>query len=201
MSVWGIVVAAGSGTRFGGAKHTVELGGIQLWRRARSALLEGGVDEVIVVGPVPGGVPGGGRRQDSVAAGLEAVPAGASFVLVHDSARPLGSPALTHRVLDRLGEGDVDGVVPAMPVRDTLKAISGEDIVMTHDRTNLVAVQTPQGFRRDTLVQAHAEIAGDATDDAAMVEAIGGRVVWIRGESTNLKVTYPDDLVVMEALL
>lgn len=201
MSAWGIVVAAGTGTRFGGVKHSVELGGVELWQRARSALLDGGVEHVVVVGPVPDGVAGGRRRRDSVAAGLELVPRDVSFVLVHDAARPLASSRLTELVLDRLEAGDADGVVPALPVRDTLKAVQGEDVVGTRSRSELVAVQTPQGFGRDILARAHEEFSGDATDDAAMVEAIGGRVVWVEGESTNLKITYPGDLRVMEALL
>ena len=201
MEVWGIVVAAGMGRRFGRLKHDVELGGVPVWQRARDSLREGGVDQVVLVGDVEGGIPGGERRRDSVAAGLARVPAGVDYVLVHDAARPNASNRLVGQVVARLCRGDVDGVVPAVPVRDTLKEVSGETVVGTRDRSDLVAVQTPQGFRRAALEYAHSTFEGDASDDASMVEATGGKVVWIDGDPGNLKLTYPDDLRVLEGLL
>ncbi|HSR45954.1 MAG TPA: 2-C-methyl-D-erythritol 4-phosphate cytidylyltransferase [Acidimicrobiia bacterium] len=201
MSISGIVVAAGSGRRFGAMKQHVELDGVPVWQWARRALIEGGVDEVVVVGPVEGGIPGGLRRRDSVAAGLGEISDQATFVLVHDAARPLASPDLVDRVIKRLQEGDVDGVVPVVPVRDTLKEVSGQDIVRTVDRLNLVTAQTPQGFRVSTLARAHASITADASDDASMVEAAGGTVAWVAGDPGNLKLTFPEDLKVLEALL
>lgn len=201
METWGIVVAAGLGRRFGGRKQHVELGGVPIWQRARDKLLAGGVESVVVVGEVEGGVTGGDRRRDSVAAGLRGIPADVDFVLVHDAARPNASVRLVTSVIERLVRGDVDGVVPAIPVRDTLKSVSGESIIGTQDRSGLVAVQTPQGFRRVVLEQAHAAIEGDASDDASMVEEMGGRVVWIDGDPGNLKLTFPDDLRVLEGLL
>lgn len=201
MRISGIVVAAGSGRRFGAMKQHVELDGVPLWQWARRALIEGGVDEVVVVGPVEGGIPGGERRRDSVAAGLGEISDQATFVLVHDAARPLAGPDLVERVIKRLEQGDVDGVVPVVPVRDTLKEVAGHDIVCTVDRLNLVTAQTPQGFRVSTLARAHASVTGDASDDASMVEAVGGTVAWVTGHPGNLKLTYPEDLKVLEALL
>jgi 2-C-methyl-D-erythritol 4-phosphate cytidylyltransferase len=201
MTVWGIVVAAGVGRRFGGPKQHVELRGEPIWQMARRALLAGGTHEVVVVGPVEGGVPGGDRRRDSVMAGLRRVPVDADFVLVHDAARPMAGPDLVARVIARLQVGDVDGVVPVVPVRDTLKEIDGERVAGTRDRSAIVAAQTPQGFRRSALMGAHERFDGDAVDDASMVEAAGGRVVWVDGDPANLKLTYPEDLRVLEALL
>jgi 2-C-methyl-D-erythritol 4-phosphate cytidylyltransferase len=201
MTVSGIVVAAGLGRRFGSMKQHVELGGVPVWQLARDSLLDGGVDEVLVVGPVEGGLPGGARRRDSVAAGLSAVSREADYVLVHDAARPLAGAELVKRVVGRLREGDVDGVVPVVPVRDTLKEVSGSAVVRTVDRSSLVAVQTPQGFRRSALIRAHETIPGDASDDASMVEEAGGSIVWVEGDPGNLKLTYPEDLQVMEAML
>lgn len=200
MQTWGIVVAAGSGQRFGRPKHLVELDGVPLWRRAANALAPV-CDGVLVVGDVPDGVPGGPRRRDSVAAGLARLPETTEAVLVHDAARPLASTALARRVLDRLAVGDADGVIPVVPVRDTLKHMDGEAVVRTVDRSPLVAVQTPQAFRLDALMAAHRASTDDATDDAQLLEWDDRRVVGIDGEPTNLKVTYPDDLLVAAALL
>lgn len=200
MKAFGIVVAAGSGTRFGGPKASVELGGIAMWERARVSLLEGGCDPVVVVGDVPGGVPGGRRRRDSVRAGLDHAPSDATHVLVHDAARPLASSALAERIIDRLVGGSV-AVVPVVPVRDTIKRVRGDEVIETVDRSELVVVQTPQGFALEVLVEAHFADDGDASDDALLVERTGGTVDTIPGEPANLKITYPGDLAVAEALL
>lgn len=200
MPIWGLLLAAGRGTRFGRQKHNVEIGGIPIWQQSERALLDGGVDRLIVVGDLDGAVPGGDRRRDSVASGLEAISDLAGFVLIHDAARPLVTADLVRTVIARLLVGDVAGVVPAVPVRDTLKRISGDVVVETVDRADLVAVQTPQGFDLATLRAAHAQIATDATDDASMVEAIGGTIAIVGGEPANLKVTYPEDLSLLEAL-
>jgi 2-C-methyl-D-erythritol 4-phosphate cytidylyltransferase len=201
MIVSGIVLAAGLGSRFGAMKQHAELDGVPIWQWARKALLDGGVDDVVMVGPVEGGIPGGERRRDSVAAGLTGLRDGTDFVLVHDAARPLAGPELVGRVIERLIRGDVDGVVPVVPIRDTLKEVAGSAVVGTVDRSNLVGVQTPQGFRVSALIRAHASFEGDATDDASMVEGVGGSIVWVTGDPGNLKLTYPEDLQVMEALL
>lgn len=199
---WGIVVAAGSGSRFGAPKHAALLSGIPLWQHAVASLREGGCDDVVVVGDVPGGIPGGAHRRLSVAAGLAAVPDSAATVLVHDAARPLASPDLVRVVVGRLGAGDVDGVIPAVPVRDALKEVAGDIVVRGVDRSSLVAVQTPQGFRADSLRRAHAAATeGEAADDAELVERVGGSVAIVLGEPHNLKITYPGDLEVAAAIL
>lgn len=201
MSVWAVLVAAGTGTRFGGHKQLATLGDRPMWEWALAALHDAGIGDVVLVGPVPGGIPGGPRRRDSVAAGLDRVPTEVDYVLVHDAARPLAGPALVRRVADRLLMGDADGVIPVVAVTDTLKRIEEHMVVATIDRSGLAAVQTPQGFRAGTLRRAHDEIEGDATDDASLVEAWGGTVVTVAGDAHNLKVTFPDDLAVARALL
>lgn len=198
--IWGILLAAGRGARFGREKHNLQLGGIPLWQHSHDVLLDAGVDSLVVVGDTDGWVVGGDRRQDSVAAGLAQIPDHDGLVLIHDAARPLLTAALVQRVITRLQIGDVDGVVPAVAVRDTIKRVAGERIVETMDRSEVVAVQTPQGFDLRVLRAAH-EVAGfDATDDASMVEASGGTVVFVDGDPANIKVTYPEDLPVAEAL-
>jgi 2-C-methyl-D-erythritol 4-phosphate cytidylyltransferase len=200
VNVAGIVVAAGRGTRFGGPKHIADLAGEPLWRRARDALLQGGCEYTVVVADLPGAVPGGERRRDSVAAGLRALPGEVEFVLVHDAARAMAGPDLARAVIARLRAGGCDGVVPAVPLRDTIKAVDGEVVTATVDRAGLVLVQTPQGFRAAALRAAHASGSEDASDDAVLVERAGGRVVTVPGEVTNLKITYPEDLRLAEAL-
>ncbi len=197
MRTWAIVVAAGSGSRFGGAKQLEDLHGLPLWKAATTALMEGGAERVIVVGEAVGGVPGGRRRQDSVANGLLHVPDEVEFVLVHDAARAAASADLVRAVIVRLEQGGVDAVVPAIPVRDTIRRIEGEETRGTIDRANLVAVQTPQGFRAQALREVHATQWDDVTDDAQMIERAGGTVVIVPGEPTNLKVTYPEDLKIL----
>lgn len=201
MNAWGIVVAAGSGTRFGREKHDLLLDSRPLWQWARGCLLDGGVSEVVVVGPIEGGVPGGERRRDSVAAGLARVPASVSAVVVHDAVRPLASADLVRQVLARLARGDVVGVVPGIPVRDTLKEIEGDRVVATTTRERLIGVQTPQAFLAAPLRAAHAADEADVSDDAVLLERIGEPVAWVEGDPRNLKVTYPDDLRVLEAFL
>ncbi len=202
MNTWGIVVAAGSGSRFGGDKHAAILGGVPLWRWAERLFAEVGLDGVVLVGDVPAGIPGGARRQDSVAAGLAAIPNSADIILVHDAARPLASKGMVCRLLEALAAiGEVAGAVPAVPIRDTIKRVSGNEIKETIDRAHLVAVQTPQAFKGEALRTAHAQITSDVTDDSAMVEAIGGKVLVVDGEPRNIKVTFAADLAMAESLL
>ena len=201
MSIGAILVAAGRGERFGGPKHGALLGGKPLWEWARHALEAGGLAEIVLVGAVPGGIAGGARRRDSVMAGLEALRPGIEFVVIHDAARPLAGADLVARVRDRLTAGHADGVVPVLPLRDTVKRVDREVVVETLERADLVAVQTPQGFRTETLRAAHAADDSDATDDAVLVERLGGVVVTVPGEIHNLKITFPEDLRLAEALL
>lgn len=202
VSVWGIVVAGGSGLRFGGPKHSMELQGKPLWSWGRDMLVEAGISHVVVVGPVPGGIPGGNRRRDSVAAGLAEIPEDVDYVIVHDAARPLATTTMVTSIIDTLLTRDVDGVAPAVPVRDTLKEVDDKDIVSgTLPRDHLVAVQTPQGFVARALREAHGALEGSYTDDAGMVEENGGRVIVVPGDPRNLKVTFPEDLAVVRALV
>jgi 2-C-methyl-D-erythritol 4-phosphate cytidylyltransferase len=149
--------------------------------------------------PVDAVVAGGDTRSASVRAGLAAVPAGVETVVVHDAARPLAGEELFRRVIEPVDLG-LDAAICAVPVTDTVKAVRDGRVTKTLDRRNLVAVQTPQAFRTTVLRRAH---RGDpeATDDAGLVEAIGGRVLVVPGERRNLKVTDPDDLTMAEALL
>jgi 2-C-methyl-D-erythritol 4-phosphate cytidylyltransferase len=209
--VWGIVVAGGSGSRFGEAvpKQFLEFGGLRLLDWAVAATMAA-CDGVVVVLPVehlhvtlvPGvtAVAGGPSRSASVRAGLETVPGDARIAVVHDAARPLASVELFERVIAAVRAG-ADGAVPGVPVPDTIKRVGGDGRVLeTLDRPTLRAIQTPQAFSAAALRAAHAG-GGDATDDAALVEAAGGRVVVVDGDPTNVKVTGPDDLERAEALL
>ncbi|MFG3347231.1 2-C-methyl-D-erythritol 4-phosphate cytidylyltransferase [Streptomyces sp. NPDC048018] len=155
-------------------------------------------------------VPGGETRQESVRLGLAAVPDDVSVVLVHDAARPLVPVDTVDAVVEAVRDGAV-AVVPALPVADTVKEVepaeepgAPEQVVATPVRARLRAVQTPQGFDRDTLVNAHATVAltGEgATDDAGMVEKLGAPVVVVPGHEEAFKVTRPLDLVLAEAVL
>lgn len=160
-----------------------------------------------VLGTDVGVVPGGDTRQRSVAAALTALPAHIDTVLVHDAARPLVPVELVTRVVAALRDGAA-AAIPVLPVPDTLKEIesvgaSGR-VVRTVDRTRLRAVQTPQGFRRDVLTQAHEAALVDGvetTDDAGLVERIGVEVVVVPGAEDAFKVTRPLDLALAEAVL
>lgn len=196
-----IVVAAGRGERFGRPKADLTLAGNELWRIAYDLFDTVGIERIILVGDVPGGVPGGVRRRDSVGAGLDRI-GDARYVLVHDVARPLATPDLVERVLARLTREDVDGVVPVIPVADTVKRVDGETVTATVDRSDLVSVQTPQGFRATSLLRAHETHPDlDATDDAGLVELGGGSVVTVAGHHDNFKITWPGDLLRAEATL
>jgi 2-C-methyl-D-erythritol 4-phosphate cytidylyltransferase len=204
---WAIVVAAGGGARFGGAKQFVQLGGQSVVDRAVSAAREA-CDGVVVVLPpdaawtAPNDVHttvGGATRSDSVRAGLAAVPDDVDIVIVHDAARPLASPRLFGLVMHAVA-GGADGAVPAIAISDTVKRVVGDEVIETVARDGLVAVQTPQAFRSAALRAAHRSGAVD-TDDAALVEAHGGVVVVVEGERRNLKLTNAGDLEVARALL
>lgn len=204
--VWCIVVAGGSGRRYGGAKQFEQLAGERVIDRSVS-LARRAAEGVVAVVPtgsepaehdVPGAdvvVTGGASRSESVRCGLAAVPADARVVLVHDAARPLASSELFVRVRDAVLAGAV-AVVPAVVPTDTIRHVEGGVV----DRDLLRAVQTPQGFDAATLRRVHAD-APDATDDAGLVERSGGEVTLVPGERENLKITDPSDLVVAAALL
>jgi 2-C-methyl-D-erythritol 4-phosphate cytidylyltransferase len=202
LSVWAIVVAAGSGDRFGGPKQYEELGALRVLDWSLDTARDACDGIVLVVhperaaDPEPGAdavVTGGLTRSASVRAGLEAVPGDAEVILVHDAARPRGTRELWRRVIDEVRRG-ADAVVPAVPVVDTLREIGGGTV----DRSRLVAVQTPQGFRAEALRRAH-EAQPEGTDAASLVDAIGGIVRVVDGEPSNLKITTPYDLAAMRA--
>jgi 2-C-methyl-D-erythritol 4-phosphate cytidylyltransferase len=207
VSTWAIVVAAGSGSRFGAAKQFAPLGRRTVLDRAVAGARDACDGVVVVVGDdaqwePPDGVrcaPGGATRSDSVRAGLALVPADADVVVVHDAARPLASRALYASVIAAVREG-ADAAIPALPVIDTVKRIADGRVVATVPRADLVLVQTPQAFRTDALRAAHRE-GGIETDDAALVEAGGGTVAVVPGETRNLKVTVAADLELVQALL
>lgn len=202
--VWAIVVAAGSGSRFGGPKQHAPLGGRRVvdWSIDAARSVADGVVLVVAASDegadepaVDAVVAGGETRSDSVRAGLAAVPDGAAVVVVHDGARPLASHALFRSVVDAVLAG-ADAVVPAVAVVDTVTDLHGVPV----DRDALRAVQTPQGFDARALRAVHAS-RPEATDDASLVVAGGGRLRSVQGERWNLKITEPDDLVVAEAIL
>jgi len=212
MSVWTIVVAAGSGARFGGPKQLATLVGRPVLHWAVSTAVTAS-DGVVVVVPgeridevgtlladlVSNGglhvVAGGATRSGSVRNGLAVVPDHVEIVLVHDGARPLADAALFDAIADAVRHG-ADCAIPVVPVTDTIRNTDGGVV----DRDRLVAVQTPQGFTSSALRSAHVTSA-DATDDAGLVEANGGKVVHVASTSENLKITTPIDLVVAEAIL
>jgi 2-C-methyl-D-erythritol 4-phosphate cytidylyltransferase len=206
--VLGIVVAAGQGERFGAPKQFVTLGDATVIDHAVS-VAAAACDAVVVVLPpdrewathvqAVSWVAGGETRSASVRAALAAAPEGTDIIVVHDAARPLATKELFDAVIGAVRAG-ADGAVPAIPVTDTLKRVHGDRIVGTVARDGLVAVQTPQAFRAHALRGAHAH--GDtATDDSALVEAAGGKVVSVPGERRNIKITEPADLALAEALL
>lgn len=218
MSVGVLVPAAGAGVRLGPGlpKALRLLAGEPLLLHAVRGLREcPQVGPVVVAAPaadVAGVrallaaydvvvVAGGEHRHDSVAAALAALPPDVDLVLVHDAARCLTPPSVVGAVVTAL-EAGAEAVVPVLPIADTVKRVLVDRVVETVPREHLRAVQTPQGFRRDVLVAAHAA-GGDLThtDDAGMVEALGRAVTVVPGHEEALKVTRPFDLVVAEAVL
>jgi 2-C-methyl-D-erythritol 4-phosphate cytidylyltransferase len=205
--VWAIVVAAGSGSRFGGPKQYEVLAGRRVLDWSLDAARQSCDGVVLVVPPdrardpepVDAVVAGGTTRSGSVRNGLARIPAGAEVIAVHDAARPLATPPLFDAAIAAVRAGAA-GAVCAVPLTDTVKRVDGADVAETLDRRQLVAVQTPQAFAAAGLREAHAR-QPEATDDAAVVEAAGGRVVVVPGDPYNLKITSRADLAVAEALL
>jgi len=226
-NTWGIILAAGSGTRLAEAsggvrKQYLKYRGVPLfWHSARTFSRVSGVKGLVFVFPPEDakamakqvrqffrsedlGVKwavceGGERRQDSVFNGLGELPSKCDGVLVHDSARPFVSARIINGLIDALNSG-AQGVIPVIPVTDTIKEVDGDTVSATLNRSELRAVQTPQGFEKDLLVQAHerAEQEGwDVTDDASMVERLA-EVATISGEQANIKITTPEDLARLE---
>jgi 2-C-methyl-D-erythritol 4-phosphate cytidylyltransferase len=213
MSVWAVVVGAGTGSRFGGRKQFELLRGRTVLERSLAAA-RAACDSVVAVlpaseiehGRLPAGVEeadavvaGGPTRSGSVRAGIRVVPAAAEVIVVHDAVRPLAGPELFERAVAAVREG-ADGAVPCVPVVDTLKRQVGGLLAETVDREGLLAAQTPQAFRAAALRSAHAR-GPEATDDANLVAAAGGKVVAVTGDPRNLKLTGSCDLALADALL
>lgn len=206
MEAWAVVVAAGSGNRFGAPKQFADLAGrpVLEWSLDTARRACAGVVVVVPVGarrgwPADAVVTGGPTRSASVRAGLDAIPPSATVIAVHDAARPLAPLSLWQAVIEAVNAG-ADAAIPAAPVTDTVKEVGDGGHLATLDRSRLVAVQTPQAFRAELLKDVHRGEA-EATDDAALVEAAGGRVDLIAAPPHNLKITAPIDLVVAAALL
>jgi 2-C-methyl-D-erythritol 4-phosphate cytidylyltransferase len=221
VSVWAVLAAAGRGERLGSdrPKAFARLGGRPLLAEPLERL-EGSdwIERIVIAAPpeweepsilvaeeiaatkVSSVVTGGATRSESVRLALEDVPDDAAVVLVHDAARPLLPEAVIERVLAPLSQG-WDGVIPALPVADTVKRVEGDRVVETLTRDDLVAVQTPQAFLADVLRRAVGGDVSSATDCASLVEASGGRVTWVEGDPRLLKVTDADDLALVESWL
>jgi 2-C-methyl-D-erythritol 4-phosphate cytidylyltransferase len=221
MSVWALLVAAGTGERLGAdrPKAFVGLGELPLlaeplrrldeseWIDAIVVAVPSGWEEPAILlaeelsaGKVVAAVAGGLTRAETVRAALAEVPEDALVALVHDAARPLVTDGVIGRVLEPLSEG-WDGVVPGLPVVDTVKTVEGRRVTGTLAREKLVAVQTPQAFSLPALRSAYAGELGDATDCSALVEARGGRVAWVEGDPRLLKVTTRADLELVASWL
>jgi 2-C-methyl-D-erythritol 4-phosphate cytidylyltransferase len=217
------VVAGGSGRRFGGPKQFLQLGDrpVAAWSVEAARSVADGV-VVVVRADAPGDpgdarapehvpeqgtdlgadvtVVGGPSRADSVRAGLAAVPVDATIIVVHDAARPLAGADLFAAVVAAAKAEGTDGVIPVLPVSDTLKRTSQGVVLSTVERDGLVTVQTPQAFDAQALRAAHRS-GGDATDDAGLLEAVGATVRTVPGDPRNLKITRPEDLELAEALM
>jgi len=218
-SVWCVLLAGGSGQRFGSLKQFDSLAGVRVIdRAARTAAAA--CDGVIAVlpadslatadGQIPDAtvvVAGGSTRSDSVRAGLAAIPAEATVIFFHDAARPLATADLFAQVIAQVQSG-VTAVVPAVPVVDTIRVLSpdsagsetAEPDSAVIDRDLLRAVQTPQGFEAALLRRAY-DSDVEATDDAGLVEALGVKITLIAGERSNLKLTERADRIIAAALL
>jgi 2-C-methyl-D-erythritol 4-phosphate cytidylyltransferase/2-C-methyl-D-erythritol 2,4-cyclodiphosphate synthase len=206
-----ILVAAGTGSRFGGdiAKQFLDLGGVSVLRHAANTLHAQGailqpVGQAAPIAAALAGlphlpvVPGGATRQQSVHAGLEALAAHApDIVLVHDAARPF----IPDGTIDALLAALVDhaGAIPALAVSDTLKSAEAGLIMHTVPRAGLYRAQTPQAFRFPLFLALHrAHAGGQATDDAALLEQAGHGVALVAGSEANIKITVRDDLIRMQ---
>lgn len=227
---WGIILAAGQGRRMaeasqGVAKQFLLYKGRPLWwHSAKAMALSPLVHGLVLVFPEESleqaredalalnrkeslGIPllftaGGKRRQDSVRHGLDVLPADCHAVLIHDGARPFVRTSLVTRLAHALQEKDIPGVVPGLPVTDTIKETDESGFILrTPERESLRSVQTPQAFSLPVLKNAHAraeENGWNVTDDASLLERCGHSVLVIEGDSSNTKITNPQDLALLK---
>lgn len=218
-----IVVAAGSGVRLGSSepKAFVKVGGFTMLSYSLRVVAQvAAISELVLA--VPAGferaaraevaaagfglpvkiTPGGAQRQDSVRIALALTSSESELVIVHDAARPMATAAIFQACLDAAARAG--GAIAAIPVADTLKRVADAAITATVARTSLWQAQTPQAFRRESLLAAHQRALADgieATDDAELVERTGARVEVVEGSTANLKVTTPTDLKIAEAII
>ncbi len=222
MTTAAIIVAAGSGQRFGNAGKSFAIaGGMPMaWWSLTAASEADTIDEIVLVcgehsqaaaralleffittKPVTLAL-GGSRRQDSALAGIAATSANVDLVAIHDAARPLVSGELFDRVIEAARKHRA--AIVAVPVSDTIKRVVNDLVRETVPRDDLVSVQTPQAFEKALLLEAFASAAESGTtvtDEASLIESLGFEVHVVPGRNDNIKVTYPSDLVVVEALL
>ena len=217
MSFSAIIVAAGTGSRAGEAKQWRRLAGRPVLRWSAEALLSAGASELVVV-VAPGAEPlavaalsglegwfatvGGATRADSVRAGLDALKAPADTrVLIHDAARPLLDAATIGRVLAALGAHEA--ALPVLPVADSLRRGADDVLGESVDRDGLWRAQTPQGFRLATIRNAYAAWPDGPppTDDVEVARAVGRTVAMVAGDPRLIKLTYPEDFAMAEALI
>lgn len=219
MRVASIIAAAGSGDRLGAKqpKALIQLGNSTLIDRAVE-LLRPLSDQIIIVAPAThlqavteqfasddtiDVVAGGSSRSISVRNAISALEKDIDFVLIHDAARALTPGDVVQRVVDELKRG-ADGVIPVLPLADTVKEVLGEKVVRTVDRTSLQRVQTPQGFKTKVIVDAHAAAKRDGvegTDDASLVERMGLKVGTVLGDERSFKITTPFDLEIAQRVI
>lgn len=215
MSVWAVVVAAGSGARMGGekSKTLLPVGGMPCIRHSVTTLRKACEGVVVVIRPEEqemfsralSGLDvvftgGGASRRQSVERGLRCLPTDCEWVLIHDGARPFASGDLIQRLIEA---AQLHGAaIPALPVTDTIKMTKdGLYISGTVDRSTLRSVQTPQAFHKDQLIRAYAAVSEEVTDDAAAMEAMGHRIMLVEGEKSNIKLTTPEDLIMAETMM
>jgi 2-C-methyl-D-erythritol 4-phosphate cytidylyltransferase len=214
-----VIVGGGSGNRFGGDKLTVSLAGKPLIAHTLSAFEESSAVSSIVLVVPPGReeefrtiandeeisklasvIPGGEHRHESVRRGLEALPPEVELVAIHDAARPLITPDLITRCLEMGAKEGASAL--AVPVTDTLQQIDASGCAVgSVDRSTLRAMQTPQVFYAAEIRDLLAAVSGNPTDEVSVAMAAGKKVSLVEHYEPNLKVTWPQDVVIAEALL
>ena len=219
MAADAIIVGGGSGARFGRKKQFIRLGETPLLKRTavpfeRHESVRGIVvvvpeEDIPLASEILSGISkplrfaqGGRTRQESVWSGLM-LSEESEYVLIHDAVRPFVTGELISRVLT--GIADFDACIPGLAATNTLKEVNGDLVVRTVPRSNVYAIQTPQCFRRERIVEAHTWAQGrgmsDATDDSALIEAIGGRIRVVEGDPFNMKITHRQDMEIAEAIV
>lgn len=210
MKVFAAILAAGKGTRFGSDKTQITLRGKPLWRwsydvfsshpRISGVGLMGSDDNLEALRTVPAAFVAKGKasRQETSAMACALVPEDCDAILIHDAARPFVSPALIDSVIDAIER--CGAAAPALPVNDTLRRRSDHGLELVQ-RAGVVAMQTPQGARREILLRAHKKSSATATDEIGLIEQLGLRYELVPGDPANLKITHPDDLHLVRGMI